>query len=65
MQLRATIPSGFLLLEPPSAPLTWLPLRSLTRSPSVLAGLHGLPGASTCPMVTAAQGQRAEAPSSR
>lgn len=49
------MPSGFLLLEPPSAPLTWLPLRSLTRTPSVLAGLHDPPGASTCPMVTAAQ----------
>lgn len=55
MQVRATVSSGFLLLEPPSARLTWLPLHSLTRSPSVLAGLHDLPGTSTCPMVTAAQ----------
>lgn len=55
MQVRPTTPRSYLLLEPPSAPLTWLPLRPLTRSPSVLAGLHGLLGASICPMVTAAQ----------
>lgn len=55
MQVRASMPRGCLLLESLSAPLTWLPLHPLTRSPSMLAGLHDLPSTSTWPMVTAAQ----------